>query len=101
VLAVTGLSRSTDGLDPRRKRLLFRSWHRGIREMDLLLGRFAEARIEALSEAELDLFEALIALDDHDLYGWLTGREPVPPQHDHAMFQAVKAFHTHQQPIGL
>ncbi|MBN8534957.1 MAG: succinate dehydrogenase assembly factor 2 [Rhizobiales bacterium] len=98
---MTGLSRSTDGLDPRRKRILFRAWHRGIREMDLLLGRYAETVIEALSEAELDAFEQLIALDDHDLYGWLTGREPVPPEHDDAMFRAVKAFHTHTTPVGF
>lgn len=97
---MTGLSRSTDGLDPRRKRILFRAWHRGIREMDLLLGRYAETVIETLSEAELDQFEALIALDDHDLYGWLTGKEPVPAQHDDAMFRAVKAFHTPARPTG-
>ncbi|MGL5446135.1 MAG: succinate dehydrogenase assembly factor 2 [Rhabdaerophilum sp.] len=98
---MTGLSRSTDGLDPRRKRILFRAWHRGIREMDLLLGRYAETVIETLSEAELDQFEALIALDDHDLYGWLTGREPVPAAQDGAMFQAVRAFHTHEKPVEL
>lgn len=98
---MTGLSRSTDGLDPRRKRILFRAWHRGIREMDLLLGRYAEAVIDTLSEAELDAFEQLIALDDHDLYGWLTGKEPVPPEHDDAMFRTVKAFHTPARSAGL
>lgn len=98
---MTGLSRSTEGLDPRRKRILFRAWHRGIREMDLLLGRYAETVIETLSEAELDQFEALIALDDHDLYGWLTGKEPVPSAHDDAIFRAVKAFHTHAKPVEL
>jgi len=98
---MTGLTRTSADLDPRRKRILFRAWHRGIREMDLLLGRYAETVIEALSEAELDAFEQLIALDDHDLYGWLTGREPVPPEHDDAMFRAVKAFHTHTTPVGF
>lgn len=98
---MTGLSRTSQGLDPRRKRALFRAWHRGIREMDLLLGRYAEAVIEALSDAEFEEFEALIALDDHDLYGWLTGKEPVPPEHDGAQFQAIKAFHTHAKPIEL
>lgn len=98
---MTGLSRSTEGLDPRRKRILFRAWHRGIREMDLLLGRYAETMIETLSETELGAFEQLIALDDHDLYGWLTDREPVPPEHDGAIFRAVKAFHTHSKPVEL
>ena len=45
---------SSEGLDPRRRRLLFRSWHRGIREMDIVYGRFADAQISMLSDAELD-----------------------------------------------
>jgi antitoxin CptB len=46
---MTGSTRSSDGLDDRRKRLLFRCWHRGTREMDLILGRFADAEIATLS----------------------------------------------------
>ena len=57
---MTGSSRSSDGLDPRRKRLLFRCWHRGTREMDLLLGRFADANIGTLSDAEVEDLERLI-----------------------------------------
>ncbi len=72
---MTGLSRSTDGLDPRRKRILFRAWHRGTREMDLLMGQYAEKAIDAMSDAELDIFEALIEVPDRDLFagspqGW-------------------------------
>ena len=50
---------SSEGLDARRRRLLFRCWHRGIREMDLVLGRFADGQLATLSEAELGEFEAL------------------------------------------
>ena len=50
---MTGTEISSDGLDERRKRLLFRSWHRGIREMDLVYGRFADAHIADLSATEL------------------------------------------------
>lgn len=86
-------------LDPRRKKILFRAWHRGMREMDLIMGRFAEAKLAALSEAELDLFEALIEVPDRDLLAWITGREPAPANYDTAVFKALKAFHTHDRPV--
>src|SRR5580692_1829327 len=50
---MTGSTRSSDGLDDRRKRLLFRCWHRGTREMDLILDRFADAEIPSLRDEEL------------------------------------------------
>ena len=58
---MTGTQISSEGLDPRRRRLLFRSWHRGIREMDLVLGRFADAHIATLSVPELDEYERAVA----------------------------------------
>ncbi len=96
---MTGLSRSTDGLEARRKRILFRAWHRGTREMDLLMGRYVESVIETVPEPELDALEAVIALDDHDLYGWLTGAKPVPAEQDTPIFRAMKAFHAHSKPV--
>ena len=54
---MTGTTRSSEGLDLRRRKLLFRAWHRGMREMDLIMGGFADARVEALSEGELTEFE--------------------------------------------
>ncbi len=57
---MTGSTRSSEGLDVRRRKLLFRAWHRGTREMDLILGRFADAAIADLSEAEIDDFERLL-----------------------------------------
>lgn len=74
----------------RRKRLSFRAWHRGMKEMDLILGRFADARLAAMSDADLDQFEAIIALPDVTLYRWLSGRDPVPASHDTAMLQAIR-----------
>ena len=59
----------------RRKRLRFRAWHRGLREADLILGPFADTYLEALEPSELDDFEALLAVPDHDLQDWFTGRE--------------------------
>jgi len=98
---MTGLSRSTDGLEPRRKRLLFRAWHRGTREMDLLMGTYAESVIETLTEAELDVFEVLIEVPDRDLFAWITQGEDVPTNYDTPVFRGMKAFHTHDKPIAF
>lgn len=98
---MSGLSRSTDGLDPRRKKIIFRAWHRGMREMDLIMGRFAESRIDAMSNAELDTFELLIEAPDRDLLAWITGREPTPVNYDTEIFRALKAFHTHDKPVHV
>ncbi len=98
---MSGSTRSSADLDPRRRRILFRAWHRGTREMDLLMGRFADAAIAAMSDAELDTFEALIEVPDRDLFAWLTDKEPVPENYDSDVFRKLKAFHTHGGPIHV
>ena len=90
---MTGSTRSSDGLDARRRRLLFRSWHRGTREADLIMGRFADAHIEALGEAELAQYEHLLDALETDLLSWMTGVVAVPAEHDTAMFRRVREFH--------
>ena len=90
---MTGSPRSSDGLDPRRRKLLFRSWHRGIREMDLIMGRFADACIADLSAVELDDYERLIEMPDHELYAWIVGERQTPPEHDNAVLRRLCAFH--------
>jgi antitoxin CptB len=90
---MTGSSRSSDGLDPRRRRLLFRSWHRGTREADLIMGGFADVHIEAFSDTELDQYEHLLDAIETDLLAWVTGVADVPPEHDTAMFRRVRDFH--------
>ena len=89
---MTGTTRSSDGLDVRRKRLLFRCWHRGTREMDLILGRFADAEIASLTEAELDELERLIEVPDPDLYAAMTGNRPLAPDLSGALFARIQAF---------
>ena len=89
---MTGTARSSEGLDARRRRVLFRSWHRGIREMDLVLGRFADAEIDALSDEELTVYEALMEVPDRDLLKWVTGEAKVPANYDTSVFARVKAF---------
>lgn len=95
----TGPSISSADLPPARKRLLFRAWHRGMREMDLLLGQFAEARLATMSEAEIAELEVLMDAPDPDILSWITGQNPVPPTQDTAIFRALKAFHTHSGPL--
>jgi antitoxin CptB len=61
-----------------RKRLKFRSWHRGTREMDLILGRFADRHLVAMEREQLDGYARLLEESDPDIYDWLTGREAPP-----------------------
>ena len=89
---MTGTTRSSHGLDERRKRLLFRCWHRGTREMDLIIGRFADAHLVDLTDAELTELEALIELPDPDLYVALTGAGPTPPEMAGKVFERMKSF---------
>jgi antitoxin CptB len=81
-------------LDDRRKRLLFRCWHRGTREMDLILGRFADAEIATLSADELTELERLIEVPDPDLYAALTGDEALARGYASALFDRIRAFRT-------
>jgi antitoxin CptB len=89
---MTGTTRSSHGLDDRRKRLLFRCWHRGTREMDLILGRFADAEIGTLTDAELSELERLIEVPDPDLYAALIGEKPLAAEYAGALFGRIKAF---------
>ena len=89
---MTGTSRTSWGLDPRRRRALYRASHRGTKEMDFILGRFTDAEIEGFSEAELDLFETLIEAPDPDLYEWVTGRAEAPPELDTVILRRLRAF---------
>jgi antitoxin CptB len=90
---VTGTRISSEGLDARRRRLLFCSWHRGIREMDLVLGRFADAQLAQLSEAELDEYERLLDIPDQPFFAWVSGAEIVPAEYDTVVFRRLRDFH--------
>jgi len=89
---MTGSTRSSGGLDDRRKRLLFRCWHRGTREMDLILGRFADATIADLSDQEIGELEHLVEVPDPDLYAALTGDKVLAAEYATALFARIKAF---------
>jgi antitoxin CptB len=82
----------------RRKQLLFRAKRRGFKEVDLIFGTFAAVEIDTLDETELDQFEALLAAPDQEVYRWLQGHTPAPPQFDTALFQRMKALCTRENP---
>jgi antitoxin CptB len=76
----------------RRKKLQFRSWHRGTRELDLILGPFADAAIESLDAAELDDYERLLDLQDSDLMDWVMGASPLPSGLDCPLYRRILTF---------
>lgn len=79
-------------MDTRRKRLLFRSAHRGMQETDIFLGRFAERHLGAMNEVQLDQFEALLEENDNDLFNWISRRKPLPPSLDHDLTKMILNF---------
>jgi antitoxin CptB len=81
------------GLDARRRRARFRAWRRGTREMDLLLGRFADAYIATFTDSDLAVFEALLERPDPDLFDWITGPEPDIPGSAPPILYAIRDFH--------
>ena len=79
-------------IELRRKRLLWRACHRGIREMDLLMGGFAKRRVGDMTENELNDFEALIELPDKQLLTWITGEATVPATLDNGLLPELLKF---------
>jgi antitoxin CptB len=90
---MSGTTRSSAGLPPRRKRLLYQSWRRGTREMDLILGRFADATIADWTEQETDEMERLLQVPDPELWRWVTGLDAVPDNHRSGALDRVIAYH--------
>jgi antitoxin CptB len=85
--------RSSEGLDERRRKLLFRAWRRGVREMDLIVGRFADVHIGEFDDAGLDDFERLIEVPNAELYAWVSGTEAAPANFDTGVLRKLRAFH--------
>ena len=98
---MSGTTRTSADLDVHRRQILYRAWHRGMREMDLIMGRFADAEIGELSDEDLAEFERLIEVPDRDLLGWITGEIETPSNYDTAVFRRLKGFHTHTSPIHI
>lgn len=82
-----------DNISITQKRLIYRSWHRGTREIDLLLGRFAEAHLPQFDAQQLALYERFLNNSDPDIYNWIAKTEPVPPAEDNAVVRLLLAFY--------
>jgi len=78
--------------DIRIRRLRYRSSYTGTKETDVLLGQFVEHYLAELSPELLDQYEALIENSDPDLFMWISGRKPVPPEWDTEIMAMLKNF---------
>lgn len=76
----------------RLKRLRFRAWHRGVKEADLMLGGFFDARSTRWDAAQIEWFEALMEEQDADIMAWAMGTEPTPGRWQGAMMEDLKTF---------
>lgn len=79
-------------MDDRHKMLRFRAWRRGFREIDLILGGFADRYLAALDEAGVSAFEQLLEAPDQDVYAWITETAPVPADYESPTLAQIRAF---------
>jgi antitoxin CptB len=78
--------------ETRLKRLRFRAWRRGFREADLILGPFADSHALDLTPTEVEAFERLLDLPDHDVYAWIVSSGPAPAEHETPLLARIRAF---------
>lgn len=78
--------------DVRRRKLKFRAWHRGMKEMDIILGNYADARLDGFGGPEMDVFEALLHIPDQAFYAMLVHGAEVPPEADGPIFRDILDF---------
>ena len=83
---------SQSKLDERRRKVKFRAWRRGFREMDLLMGSFADAHLEGMSDDDVTEFERLLATPDWEVYAWLVGQKNVPSNFESALLSRMMEF---------
>ena len=84
------LAAHRERLQVRRKRLRFRSRHRGMKELDILLGRFADRHLDSLTPHQLDRYDSLLECPEPDLLGWILGRAAPPAVHDTDVMTLLK-----------
>jgi len=82
--------RPDDDLETRKKRLKFQCWHRGFKELDLILGHFADQFLADLSEEEVSDLETLLRMPDHDIYQWINSKAPVEEDYDTPIFRRLQ-----------
>ncbi|UNE53447.1 FAD assembly factor SdhE [Bartonella machadoae] len=90
---MTGFGVDENQLDARRRRLVFRAWHRGIREMDLIFGHYVNAHIVGMSDETVSKLEYILSFDDRDLLRWITGEISPPCEIDGSFFRDIINHH--------
>ena len=88
---MSGSRLSSAALDERRRRILFRAWRRGMREMDLVMGNFADQNLPTMTDSEIEEFERLMEAPDPQVLSWITGEAEIPPEHDTPLFARLRA----------
>src|ERR1700722_17031911 len=83
---MSGSTLSSSALDERRRRILFRAWRRGVREMDLIMGRFVDAHLPTMNEDEFAEFERLLDVPDPQAHPWIFAGEDLPRKLDTPLF---------------
>jgi len=86
-------------LDNRAKKAIFRAHHRGFKEADIILGRFADAEVPTMDEADLTAFEALLEVPDQNLYAWITGTDTPPTEFETPMLDRLRQFGYSDRPV--
>ena len=76
-----------------RKKLSIRSWRRGTKELDLILGRFSHEKLMNFEMSELELYEHFLSNDDHLIYNWLFEKEDSPRIYKNLVKQIKKSMH--------
>ncbi len=79
-------------MDDRRKKLRFRAWRRGFREIDLILGGFADQHLAELDDSGVDDFEHLLDAEDQEVYAWITNAAPAPAEFETPTLALIKNF---------
>ncbi|MET3590121.1 antitoxin CptB [Bartonella silvatica] len=91
---MTAFTTHKNQLDIHRRRLIFRAWHRGIREMDLILGQYVDSHIAEMSDKTVSELEYIMSFDDRDLLMWVTGEVSPPSDVDSCLFRDIVNHHT-------
>ena len=92
---------TADDLDTRRRAIKIRAWRRGMREMDILIGNFVDARLGSLSEADIADLERLLDVEDQKAFSWLCGTQPPEAGYDTPLLRQIKQFHSHSGPVNV
>ena len=89
---IEGQIDKNESIDIRKKRLKFRSWHRGTKEADILLGSFADQFLHDMTDEQLNKYETLLREADSDLVAWITNDRPAPEHYDHDVMTMLKSI---------